>query len=195
MMFMMPIPPTSSEMPATAARKKVSRLILEESPDVVLLDLRLPELSGIEVMREVRPQAPQVRFLVLTTYDTDSYIAPVLEAGASGYLLKDALPEELADAVRGLMQGRAALEPSVAACLLERISAPETVDELSARELEVLCLLVRGESNRGVAVRLGLSQNTVKTHISNIFGKLQVQSRAEAVVVALRRGLVGLDEV
>lgn len=164
------------------------RLIREHVPDVVLLDLRLPKLSGIEVMREVRATLPQVRFLVLTTYDTDSYIGPALAGGAQGYLLKDATPDELAQAVRALVRGGAALEPGVAARLLERMAEGE--DELSAREKEVLALLVEGASNKAIAARLHLSENTVKTHLSHIFSKLDVQSRAEAVAVALQRGIV-----
>jgi DNA-binding NarL/FixJ family response regulator len=169
------------------------RLILEMRPDVVLLDLRLPKLSGIEVMRQVRAQAPQVRFLVLTTYDTDEYIGPALAAGAQGYLLKDALPDELARAVRAVVQGGAALEPAVAARLLERIAEGERGDDLSGRELEVLRLLVAGASNKAIAARLNLSENTVKSHISHIFGKLNVQSRAEAVAAALQRGLLSRE--
>jgi DNA-binding NarL/FixJ family response regulator len=169
------------------------RLILAQRPDVVLLDLRLPKLSGIEVMRQVRAQLAQVRFLVLTTYDTDEYIAPALAAGAQGYLLKDALPEELSRAVHSLMRGGAALEPGVAARLLERMSEGERGEELSARELEVLRLLVAGASNKAIAAQLTLSENTIKTHLSHIFSKLGVQSRAEAVAVALQRGLVPLD--
>jgi DNA-binding NarL/FixJ family response regulator len=168
------------------------RLILELRPDVVLLDLRLPKLDGIEVMRQVRSQAPQVRFLVLTTYDTDEYIGPALAAGAQGYLLKDALPDELAGGVRAVMRGAAALEPEVAARLLERMAEGERGDELSERELEVLRLLVAGASNKSIAAQLSLSENTIKTHISRIFAKLGVQSRAEAVAVALQRGLVPL---
>ena len=168
------------------------RLILERRPDVVLLDLRLPKLDGVEVMRQVRAQAPQVRFLVLTTYDTDEYIGPALAAGAQGYLLKDALPDELARGVRAVMRGAAALEPAVAARLLERMAEGERGDELSERELEVLRLLVAGASNKSIAAQLGLSENTIKTHISRIFAKLGVQSRAEAVAVALQRGLVPL---
>jgi DNA-binding NarL/FixJ family response regulator len=169
------------------------RLILERKPEVVLLDLRLPQLSGIEVMRQVRAQLPQVRFLVLTTYDTDEYIGPALAAGAQGYLLKDATPDELGRAVRSLMQGGAALEPAVAARLLERMAESESNEELSARELEVLRLLVAGASNKAIAARLNLSENTVKSHISHIFGKLGVQSRAEAVAIALQRGVVPLE--
>ena len=168
------------------------RLILERRPDVVLLDLRLPKLSGIEVMKRARREAPEVRFLVLTTYDTDEYIGPALAAGAQGYLLKDATPDELARGVQAVVQGRAALEPGVAARLLERMSEGERGDELSVRELEVLRLLVEGASNKAIAVRLGLSENTIKTHISRIFAKLGVQSRAEAVTVALQRGLVSI---
>jgi DNA-binding NarL/FixJ family response regulator len=168
------------------------RLILERRPDVVLLDLRLPKRSGIEVMKSVRREAPEVRFLVLTTYDTDEYIGPALAAGAQGYLLKDALPDELARGVQAVVQGRAALEPGVAARLLERMSEGERGDELSVRELEVLRLLVEGASNKVIAVRLVLSENTIKTHISHIFAKLGVQSRAEAVTVALQRGLVSI---
>lgn len=165
------------------------RLILELRPDVVLLDLRLPLLSGVEVMRQVRARQPLVRFLVLTTYDTDEYIGPALAAGAQGYLLKDATPDELARAVRATAQGGAALEPAVAARLLERFAEGER-EELSAREQEVLRLLVAGSSNKAIAAQLGLSENTVKTHLSHIFDKLGVQSRAEAVAVALQRGLV-----
>jgi DNA-binding NarL/FixJ family response regulator len=173
--------------------REAVRLILERRPDVVLLDLRLPHLSGIEVMRQVRAQLSQVRFLVLTTYDTDEYIGPALAAGAQGYLLKDATPDELARAVRSLMQGGATLEPGVAARLLERMSESERGEELSARELEVLRLLVAGASNKAIAARLSLSENTVKSHISHIFGKLGVQSRAEAVAAALQRGMVPLE--
>ena len=166
--------------------------ILELLPDVVLLDLNLPKMSGIDVMRQVRAQQPQIRFLVLTTYDTDEYIAPTLEAGAQGYSLKDATPDELTRAVRSLAAGGAALEAGVAARVLEGIAEPGG-DELSVRELEVLRLLVAGASNKAIAAQLNLSENTIKTHLSHIFSKLRVQSRAEAVAAALQRGLVPLD--
>jgi DNA-binding NarL/FixJ family response regulator len=168
------------------------RLILERQPDVVLLDLRLPQFSGIEVMQKVRAQGLATRFLVLTTYDTDEYIAPALAAGAQGYLLKDATPDELSRAIQALMRGGAALEPAVAARLLGRMADDEQRDDLSARELEVLRLLVAGASNKAIAAKLSLSENTIKTHISRIFDKLGVQSRAEAVAAALQRGLVPL---
>lgn len=168
-------------------------LILARRPDVVLLDLRLPRLSGIEVMRHVRAEAAQVRFLVLTTYDTDAYIAPALAAGAHGYLLKDATPDELVHAIHALAQGGAALEAGVAARLLERVADRTSGDELSARELDVLHLLVRGESNKAIATQLTLSENTVRTHISHILQKLDAQSRGEAVAIALKHGLVRID--
>ena len=169
------------------------RIILEQRPDVVLLDLRLPLLSGIEVMKQVHAQLPHVRFLVLTTYDTDEYIVPALNAGAQGYLLKDATPDELAQGVRALMQGGAPLEAGVAAKLLESMSDARSGEELSARELEVLRELVTGAGNKAIAAKLNLSENTIKSHLSHIFGKLNVQSRAEAMTVALQKGLVSLD--
>jgi DNA-binding NarL/FixJ family response regulator len=169
------------------------RLILEKRPDVVLLDLRLPTLSGIEVMHQVRPQAPETRFLVLTTYDTDEYIAPALAAGARGYLLKDAEPDDLARGIRALVKGGAALEPKVAARLLERQSDDALTEELSGREVDVLRLLAAGGSNKSIGAQLDLSENTVKSHISHIFSKLGVQNRAEAVSVAMQRNLLPVD--
>jgi len=163
--------------------------VLEYKPDVVLLDLRLPRLSGVEVMIQARAKGSMSRFLVLTTYDSDDDITRALAAGAKGYLLKDATSHELMQAIREVMRGNAALEPSVAARVLARMH-DSPADELSTRELDVLQRMVRGESNRAIAVALHVSENTVKTHVSHIFAKLVVQSRAEAVVVALRRGLV-----
>lgn len=168
--------------------------ILARSPDVVLLDLRLPTRSGIEVMREVHAQKPGVRFLVLTTYDTDAYIAPALAAGAQGYLLKDATPDDLVKAVHTAIQGGVTLEPGVAARLLGRVAESGRGEELSARELAVLRLLVGGASNKIIAAQLYLSENTVKSHMSHIFSKLGVQSRAEAVATALQRGLIPMDQ-
>jgi DNA-binding NarL/FixJ family response regulator len=168
------------------------RLILEHTPDVVLLDLRLPKLSGIEVMKYVRAQQTETRFLVLTTYDADEYIVPALSAGAQGYLLKDTTPDELTRAIRSLAAGGSPLEPAVAAKLLTSMQEQDE-DELSAREMDVLKLLVEGASNKMIAAQLNLSENTVKSHLSHIFGKLQVSSRAEAVAVALQRGIVPLD--
>jgi DNA-binding NarL/FixJ family response regulator len=169
------------------------RVILEQHPDVVLLDLRLPQLSGIEVMKQTRARVPQTRFMVLTTYDTDEYIVPALNAGAQGYLLKDTLPDELTRAIRSIASGGSPLEPAVAAKLIESMNDQDDEDELSAREMDVLKLLVAGASNKLIAAQLNVSENTIKSHLSHIFSKLQVQSRAEAVAVALQRGIVPLD--
>lgn len=169
------------------------RVILEHAPDVVLLDLRLPQLSGIQVMKHVRASNTTTRFLVLTTYDADEYIVPALSAGAQGYLLKDTTPDELTRAIRSLAAGGSPLEPAVAAKLLTSMNASQNDDELSAREMDVLKLLVAGASNKMIAAQLNLSENTIKSHLSHIFGKLQVQSRAEAVAVALQRGIVPLE--
>jgi DNA-binding NarL/FixJ family response regulator len=166
------------------------QLIEELRPDVVLLDLHLPGLSGVEVMTSLRAAGVTTRYLILTTYDTDEYIVPALTAGAQGYLLKDSSTEELGRAIRTLMSGGAAIEPSVAARLLERMHEPNQNDEISERERDVLQLLVAGSSNKAIAAQLQISEHTVKTHMSRIFGKLGVQSRAEAVAVALQRRLV-----
>ncbi|MBM3129782.1 MAG: response regulator transcription factor [Chloroflexi bacterium] len=166
------------------------RVILEQKPDVTLLDLRLPGFSGIEVMKQVRAESPHTRFLVLTTYDTDEYIIPALSAGAQGYLLKDTSPDELVRAIHSIAQGGAALEPGVAARFLENVAGQKNTEDLSERELEVLRFLVSGASNKAIAAQLNLSENTIKSHLSHIFDKLNVQSRAEAVAVALQRGLV-----
>lgn len=164
--------------------------IAEAQPEIVLLDLRMPGLNGVEVMRQARSRGLPARFLVLTTYDTDEYLGPALAAGAQGYLLKDAPPEELLRAIRALARGQAALEPGIATRLLARVAAGPPGDELSARELEVLRLLARGASNKEIAARLELSENTIKSHLSRIFEKLGVRSRTEAATLALQRGLL-----
>ena len=162
--------------------------VLMHHPDVVLLDLRLPHLNGVEVMLRAREQGSKARFLVLTTYDSDHDIQRALAAGAKGYLLKDVSPAELIQAIRGVMHGKPALEPSVAARMMARYNE-NPADELSVREREVLQYMVRGDSNRAIALALHVSENTIKTHISHIFTKLDCQSRAEAVAIALQRGL------
>jgi DNA-binding NarL/FixJ family response regulator len=182
--------PTIKVLGAAEDGAQAVELIMELQPDVVLLDLRLPRLGGVEVMQQIRSQGLATRFLALTTYDTDQYIAPALAAGAQGHLLKDATPEELARGIQAVMQGGAALEPSVAARILGRMQEENPADELSAREREVLSLLVAGVSNKQIAAQLNLSENTIKTHLSRIFAKLNAQSRAEAVATALTKGLV-----
>jgi DNA-binding NarL/FixJ family response regulator len=175
---------------AAADGTEALRLIVQEQPDVVLLDLHLPQLSGVEVMRLARAAGSTTRFLILTTYDTDEYLAPAMAAGAQGYLLKDATPDDLVRGVRAMAEGGAALQPGIAARLLGRLQSGERDDSLSLRELEVLRLLARGGNNKSIASELMISEGTVKTYLSRIFNKLDVQSRAEAVAVGLKRHLI-----
>jgi DNA-binding NarL/FixJ family response regulator len=142
-------------------------------------------------MLRCRQLGSTARFIVLTTYDSDEDITRALAAGAKGYMLKDVSSFELMQAIRAVMRGNAALEPSVAARVLARMHDNGS-DDLSLRELDVLTHMVRGDANRAIAVALNVSENTIKTHVSHIFAKLQVQSRAEAVAVALQRGIVSL---
>jgi DNA-binding NarL/FixJ family response regulator len=159
-------------------------------PDVVLMDLRMPVMDGVEAIRAIRsgPASPPV--LVLTTYDADADIVRAIEAGASGYLLKDAPPEDLYAAIRAAAAGGAPLSPTVAARLVHRVrEQPET---LSARELDVLRLVARGASNREVGRDLRISEATVKTHLIHAFEKLGVGDRTSAVTRAIERGLIDL---
>lgn len=158
-------------------------------PDVVLMDLRMPRLGGAEAIRRLRQEVPDARVLVLTTYDTDSDVLPAVEAGATGYLLKDAGRADLVDAVRATADGRAVLAPSAAGALMGHVRA-SAQEELSRRELEVLTLVARGASNRAAAAELFITVATVKTHLQHIFTKLDVNDRAGAVSAAHQRGLL-----
>ena len=162
-------------------------------PEIVLMDLRMPEMDGVTALREIKASNPQVQVLVLTTYDSDADILPAIEAGASGYLLKDSSREELYTALRATARGETVLAPAVAARLVGRMRAPAE-EQLSSRELEVLQLVAEGDSNSEIASRLHISQATVKSHLIHIFGKLGVSDRTAAVTVALRRGILRLDE-
>jgi DNA-binding NarL/FixJ family response regulator len=157
--------------------------------DVVLMDLRMPVMGGVEAIRRLRAAVPAAHVLVLTTYDTDEDVLPAIEAGATGYLLKDAPREELARAVRAASRGESVLSPSVAGRLLARVRTPAR-DELSQRELEVLRLVANGAATREVAAALFVSEATVKTHLLHIFDKLGVRERAAAVGEAYRRRLL-----
>jgi DNA-binding NarL/FixJ family response regulator len=166
-------------------------LALVESlkPDVVLMDLRMPGLGGAAAIKALAEQGAEARVLVLTTYDSDSDVTPALEAGATGYLLKDAPREQLVAAIRAASRGEAVLAPSVATRLVSQLRAPAQ-DALSGRELEVLGLIAQGETNRGAAARLFISEATVKTHLLHIYEKLGVNDRAAAVAAAYERGLL-----
>ncbi|MDP4500549.1 response regulator transcription factor [Nonomuraea sp. NBC_00507] len=160
-------------------------------PDVILMDLRMPRMDGVTAIRELARLGLKARVLVLTTYDTDSDVLPAIEAGATGYLLKDALRDELVRAVAAAARGEAALAPSVATRLLGQVRTP--VDPLSTRELEILKLIAQGTTNREAAARLFISEATVKTHVLHIYAKLGVNDRAAAVAVAFQRGLLPLE--
>ncbi|MET8475264.1 response regulator transcription factor [Streptomyces sp. NPDC006422] len=162
-------------------------------PDVVLMDLRMPGGNGVDAIRELARQGVRARVLVLTTYDTDSDTLPAIEAGATGYLLKDAPREELFTAVRAAAEGRTVLSPAVASRLVTavRAPAPGTDETLSAREREVLVLVAKGTSNKEIARELFISEATVKTHLTHIYGKLGVKDRAAAVAVAYDRKILG----
>ncbi|MEU8712980.1 response regulator transcription factor [Streptomyces sp. NPDC048663] len=164
----------------------------ELDPDVVLMDLRMPGGGGVDAIRELTRRGARAKVLVLTTYDTDSDTLPAIEAGATGYLLKDAPREELFTAVRAAAQGRTVLSPAVASRLVSAVRTPAAPgnEPLSAREREVLALVARGTSNREIARELFISEATVKTHLTHLYGKLGVNDRAAAVATAYQRGIL-----
>jgi DNA-binding NarL/FixJ family response regulator len=162
------------------------------TPDVILMDLRMPHMDGVAAIGALTEAGSAARVLVLTTYDTDSDVLSAIEAGATGYLLKDAPPEELFRAVRAAARGEAVLSPSVATRVVGQVRAPRAAGEesLSQRELEVLELVARGAGNREAAARLFISEATVKTHLVHIYAKLGVSDRAAAVAAGYDRGLL-----
>ena len=174
-------------------------LIARHRPDVAILDLQMPRLSGLDVIRRLRTELPQVRALVLTAYDDDPYIFAALRAGAKGYLLKTADPEELIRGIRLVYNGHSALDPGVAGRVVEHLgqanATPENEPErLSERELEVLKITARGLTNRAIGLQLGISDRTVHSHLMNIFGKLGVNTRTEATLKAIRLGWLSLED-
>lgn len=167
------------------------RLVARLEPDVVLMDLRMPGTGGVDATARIVADHPSVRVLVLTTYDTESDVLRAVEAGASGYLLKDAPVHELRHAVRAAAGGQTVLAPAAAARLVRQNRQPPA-DALTGRELEVLELVARGASNREVGRTLHVSEATVKTHLLHVFAKLGVNDRTAAVTTALERGLISL---
>ena len=159
-------------------------------PDVVLMDLRMPGVDGATATARISSELPQVRVLVLTTYDSDSDIVRAVEAGASGYLLKDTPRRELADAIRAAARGETVLAPVAAATLLTRMRAPEPSVTLTARETQVLALVGKGRTNADIGRELFIGEATVKTHLIRVFNKLGVDDRTAAVTAAMRRGLL-----
>lgn len=169
--------------------REAVELYRREKPDVTLMDLRMPEMGGVEAITTLRAEFPHARFIVLTTYEGDEDIARALKAGAQAYLLKDTPRDELLDAIRAVHAGRKRIAPEMAAKLADRLITPE----LTEREMDVLKLVVAGRSNKEIGAALTITEGTVKVHVNNLLGKLGVSDRTQAVTEALRRGLVHLD--
>ncbi len=168
-------------------------------PDVILMDLVMPTMDGIQATQQITAQLPQSRVLVLTSFAADDKVFPAIKAGALGYLLKDATPQALIQAIHAVYRGEPSLEPSIARKVLTEISAPPknplTQDPLTERELAILRLVAQGRSNREIAEQLVIAEMTVRTHVSNILGKLHLASRTQAALYALREGLATLQDV
>jgi DNA-binding NarL/FixJ family response regulator len=175
-----------------ATGKEAVTLAAQLRPDVVLMDLRMAEMDGAAATAQIQTQQPKTPVLVLTTYETNADILRAIDAGATGYLLKDTPRDELFAAIRSVAQGKAVLAPTVATRLLRQRQTPAG-EALSARELEVLSLVARGASNKEIARSLYLSEATIKSHLIHLFGKLGVTDRTAAVTVALERGLLHLE--
>lgn len=176
------------------------RKISEVKPDVVLLDINMPIMSGIEATAKIRAVSPATKVIVLTIHDDDAYVMQTMKNGASGYLLKDVEPRNLVDAIRIVSKGGSYIHPTIAAKLMGEISRltngknqTDPADSLTKREIEVLKCLAKGCSNRDIAETLYISEKTVKNHISNIFHKLDVNDRTQALIAALKSGVVTLD--
>jgi DNA-binding NarL/FixJ family response regulator len=169
-------------------------------PQVVIMDIAMPKLNGIEATKQIKAAQPTIAILILTAYDYDQYIIALLEAGAAGYLLKDVSGAELINAIRAVSKGDSVLHPAVARKVLQRFRSPTKPDEahdlnsLTEREMQVLKTAARGKSNKEIADELFLSVRTVEAHLGNIFDKLGVGSRTEAIIYALKKGWVSLED-
>jgi DNA-binding NarL/FixJ family response regulator len=170
-------------------------MVAKKKPDLVLMDLKMPIMNGVEATRQIRAQYPEVKVLVLTTYDDDEWVFDAIQAGASGYLLKDTPRDEVVKAIRGTVAGKTYVDPSVAGKVLRQASShqsqPATLitSKLTDREIDVLRLLAKGLSNIDIADRLFLSEGTVRNHVSAILAKLGVPDRTQAAVIAIQHGL------
>jgi DNA-binding NarL/FixJ family response regulator len=170
-------------------------MVAEKAPDLILMDLKMPIMNGVEATRQVTMKHPEVKVLVLTTYADDEWVFDAIQAGASGYLLKDTPREELIKAVRGTVTGKTYVDPSIAGKVLEQVSSHQTqpatliTSKLTGREVEVLRLIAKGLSNADIADHLFLSDGTVRNHVSAILAKLGVNDRTQAAVIAIQHGL------
>jgi DNA-binding NarL/FixJ family response regulator len=172
--------------------KEAMAMTGELKPNVVLMDLRMPEMDGVTAIGHIKAEYPEVQILVLTTYESDADILRAIEMGATGYLLKDTPREELFGAIRLVAEGKSPLAPGVATRLMQRMRGSEE-EGLSTREIEVLELVARGTSNKEIAKQLWVSETTVKSHMLHIFDKLGVTDRTAAVTAALKRGIIRLE--
>ena len=170
-------------------------MVASKKPDIVLMDLKMPIMNGVEATRQIQTKYPEVKVLVLTTYDDDEWVFDAIQAGASGYLLKDTPRDEVVKAIRGTVTGKTYVDPSVAGKVLRQASSRQTqpatliTSKLTDREIEVLRLIARGLSNLDIADRLFLSEGTVRNHVSAILAKLGVSDRTQAAVIAIQHGL------
>jgi NarL family two-component system response regulator LiaR len=168
-------------------------------PDVILMDLVMPEMDGIEAIRQVIARHPEAHILVLTSFSTDDKVFPAIKAGAMGYLLKDSEPGEVVRAIRQVHRGESSLHPRIARKLMQELSRPQrrppTTDPLTEREVQVLRLVAQGKSNRQIADALVITVGTVRVHVSSILSKLHLASRTQATLYALRKGLASLDDI
>ena len=180
--------PDMNVIAEAANGREAVALFRDHQPDVTLIDLRMPVMGGVEAVGVIHAEFPDARIIVLTTYDGDENIYRALQGGARAYLLKDIPREEFLDDIRAVYQGQYCIPPAVAARLAQRIPGPE----LSARELEVLKLIVEGMSNKEIASALSITVSTVKNHVNSILSKLNVKDRTQAATTALRRGIVTL---
>lgn len=170
----------------------------ELNPDLLLLDLIMPKVNGIEVIKKIKGDHPAARILVLTSFAADDQVFPAIKAGALGYLLKDTEPDDLINAIRQVYRGESSLSPTVARKVLEEVfhpaEKPLSPDPLTKREIDVLQVLAKGKSNRDIASELTISETTVRTHVSNILGKLHLASRTEAALYALKEGMADFED-
>jgi two-component system, NarL family, response regulator LiaR len=169
-------------------------LLAQQQPDVAVLDIRMPNLTGVELTRRIKEHFPQVRVLILTAYDDEPYVLALLRAGADGYILKTAGSRELLAAVKQVFAGKNFIDPTIASTVIANLVKPVPVEQLSERELEVVQAVAHGWTNREIAHQLAISDRTVQGHLANVFAKLHVSSRTELVTVALQRGLISLPD-